>query len=181
MNSFPSSDDKLFRLAIESLAQSRQLFEECAKRGLILGNDNHIGDIGEYWVLKWYRLQGHQADLAKDKTSDFDISVLDTKDLISVKTITAWSAHGKGTQIKPLNENGNPWNVLAVVILSTDLTPSQISIISLHDLLKTPEFIENGIKRREKGTKTYPCVSRDWKWLEAYSVDLSKLVGAEER
>lgn len=177
MNHLPDSNDELFMEAIKSLARSRLLFEECAKRGIVLGNDNHIGDIGEYWVKKWYESQGQRAELASVKTSAYDILLPDSDDRVSVKTITEWSHHGKGTQIKPLLEKGNPWNILAVVILSPDLVPSQLSLISLDNLLKMPEFVENKKKRHDKGTKTYPRVSRDWKWLSSSQVDISKIRG----
>ena len=89
MNKFPDNNDELFREAIKSLAQSRLLFDECAKRGIVLGNDNHIGDIGEYWVnKKWYESQGQRAELASVKTSAYDILLPDSGDRVSVKTIT---------------------------------------------------------------------------------------------
>jgi hypothetical protein len=177
MNDSSLSDDELFTAAIVSLARSRQLFEECVKRGLVLGNDNHIGDIGEYWVKKWCKSQGQRAELASVKTSAYDILLPDSGNRVSVKTITEWSRHGKGTQIKPLLEKGNPWNILAVVILSPALVPSELSIISLEALLGMPEFIENKKKRHDKGTRTYPRVSRDWKWLSSSQVDISKIRG----
>ncbi len=177
MNKFPESNEELFRQALKSLVQSRLLFDECAKRGIVLGNDNHIGDIGEYWVKRWYESQEIQAVLAAVKTSAYDILLSNTNDRVSVKTITEWSRHGKGTQIKPLLEKGNPWNILAVVILSPDLLPSQLSIIPLAELLSMPEFVENKTKRSEKGTKTYPRVSRDWKWLDRYRKELPKAWG----
>lgn len=42
--------------ALEDLARARTVFDRLDEDGLILGSDNHIGDIGEYWVRRYYEL-----------------------------------------------------------------------------------------------------------------------------
>jgi hypothetical protein len=164
------SDDMLFIKAINALVRSRRLLAECVSRGLILGNDNHIGDIGEYLVMQYYKMNGFRVELAKVKNSDYDLLLPKTGDRVSVKTISEWSKHGKGTQVKPLDRRNNPWNKLAVVLLDERLSAKLISIISLEDLLKQKEFISNEKRRLAGLSKTYPVVNRNWSWLEEYAV-----------
>jgi len=47
-----------FIQALAQLAGARESFAKLAKAKLILGNDNHIGEIGEYWVRRYYELRG---------------------------------------------------------------------------------------------------------------------------
>jgi hypothetical protein len=47
-----------FLKALGQLAAARESFAKLAQGGLILGNDNHIGDIGEYWVRRYYSQLG---------------------------------------------------------------------------------------------------------------------------
>jgi hypothetical protein len=78
---------------------------------------------------------------------------------ISVKTITEWSAHGKGTQVKPLKEVDNPWNTLAIIQLDKELKPKMLSIIPIADLLKQEEIKKN-VHRRANGTNSHPIVNK---------------------
>jgi hypothetical protein len=53
------------------LKKAREVFEKFEKHKpkLFSGNDNHIGDIGEYWALRYYNLSGIKATLAPKKNS----------------------------------------------------------------------------------------------------------------
>jgi hypothetical protein len=84
--------------AIGQLAAVGRSFAQLASDGLILGNDNHIGDIGEYWVRRYYEGLGEFKRYGAGKNSPFDIQLTDDKQ-ISVKTLTAWSELGYGTPV----------------------------------------------------------------------------------
>jgi hypothetical protein len=112
---------------------------------------------------------GLSPELAPKKNSRYDISIPSKNIKVSVKTITDWSEHKKGTQVKPLDKKNNPWNVLAVVQLDSSLMVRMLSIIPLVELLKKPEFLANISNRKKKDTKTFPRV-QDWEWLNEYQV-----------
>src|SRR5580658_2867121 len=97
-----------FIIALQHLANTREAFEELAGDGLILGNDNHIGDIGEHRVRRYYELNGR-----------FDIK-LKGGDCVSVKTLTAWSRAGYST---PVRADGGYWAIFAAVFLAKNLFP----------------------------------------------------------
>jgi hypothetical protein len=163
------SDIELFEKARQAFVTTRQLFQTGKNRGLFLGNDNLIGDIGEYYVMDYYKNLGLSPELAPKKNSRYDISIPSKNIKVSVKTITDWSEHKKGTQVKPLDKKNNPWNVLAVVQLDSSLMVRMLSIIPLVELLKKPEFLANISNRKKKDTKTFPRV-QDWEWLNEYQV-----------
>lgn len=156
---------KSIRLAIDALSEARKQFVIAKEKGLVLGNDNHIGDIGEYWVMKLLAKQGNFKKYAPKKNSPFDIELTDGT-LVSVKTITTWAKGGKGTQIKPLC--GTKWSVLAAVFLNERLRPEKISMVSVDDILRHEPFVSN-TKNRKNGTKTYPRFEW-WDWLDEYLV-----------
>lgn len=158
--------DPAIKEAIEALARARKAFDNAAKTGLIIGNDNHIGDVGEYWVRKFFEGRNEFKTYAPSKNSPFDIELLDgTK--VSVKTITQWSDTGYGTQIKPLC--GTEWQVLAAVQLDQDLYPSKIALIKLNELLRKEPFVSNAERRDSKGTSAYPRFQW-WDWLDEHIV-----------
>lgn len=155
--------DKTISDAIRALSDARSLFLQAKNEGLILGNDNHIGDIGEYWVMKLYQEKGLFKEYAPEKNSPYDLALTDgTK--VSVKTITDWSDRGYGTQIKPLC--GTQWSVLAAVYLKKNLMPHKIALVDITEINQREPFISNA-KRRSKGTKTFPRFQW-WQWLEDF-------------
>ena len=150
--------------AIEMLAAARTEFVRAVGEGLILGNDNHIGDIGEYWARRHFEQTGEFAEYHKQKTGPYDIKLTDGR-FVSVKTITAWSKRGKGTQVRPLC--GAKWNVLAAVRLGHDLQPDRIAVVPLAELLRREPFRGNQQRRATRNTKTYPVFAW-WDWLEEF-------------
>lgn len=152
--------------AMESLAKARGSFKESVKQGLILGNDNHIGDIGEYWVRNYFLHQGKFKEYAPKKNAPYDIELIDGCK-ISVKTITEWSDTGYGTQIKPLC--GTKWQVLAAVFLDKKLFASKISLVPVAKLVNFEPFVTNKGNREENGTKAYPRFQW-WDWLDEFIV-----------
>lgn len=160
------ADDTILK-AIKALSEARGAFEDAINEGLILGNDNHIGDIGEYWVRKHFEKDSSFKAYAKKKNAPYDIELAnETK--VSVKTITEWSSTGYGTQIKPLC--GTDWQLLAAVFLNKDLMASKISLVPLEKLVTHEPFISNKLSREKKdGTKAYPRFQW-WNWLDDYNV-----------
>lgn len=156
---------KSISLAIDALSEARRQFIVAKEKGLVLGNDNHIGDIGEYWVMQLLTKEGKFKEYAPKKNSSFDIELTDGT-LVSVKTITAWAEGGKGTQIKPLC--GTKWSVLAAVYLNEKLRPAKISMVSIGDILRHEPFVSNA-QRRANGTRAYPRFEW-WSWLDDYLV-----------
>jgi hypothetical protein len=152
--------------AIAALSTARDAFEIAVDAKLILGNDNHIGDIGEYWVREYYQAKGLFKRFAPAKNSNYDLELVDST-RVSVKTITEWSKNGYGTQVKPLC--GANWQLLAAVHLDRSLHPSKIAIVSLQALLSKDIFVDNERRREKKGTKTFPRFQW-WPWLDEYVV-----------
>lgn len=158
--------DPRIESAISALSTAREAFEIAAAAGLVLGNDNHIGDVGEYWVKSYFESQKMFKCFAPAKNSNYDLELFDGT-RVSVKTITAWSQKGYGTQIKPLC--GNNWKLLAAVFLDKSLHPSKIALVPLADLLLQKVFIDNEASRTSKGTRTYPRFQW-WSWLDGHVV-----------
>lgn len=149
---------------MELFAQAREEFGRAIAEGLILGNDNHVGDIGEYWARRHFEQQGIFGEYHSQKNGPYDMRLTDGR-LVSVKTITAWSERGKGTQVKPLC--GTRWNVLAAVRLGRDLQPDRIAVVPLAELLRRDPFPDNELRRTTQNTKTYPVFAW-WEWLEEF-------------
>jgi hypothetical protein len=154
--------DATIKEAIEALVIARERFNKAANEKLILGNDNHIGDIGEYWVRKYFEMTMQFKQYAGKKNAPYDLE-LKNGQKVSVKTITSWSKIGKGTQIKPLC--GEHWDILAAVRLNELLHPEKIALIPLKKLITHEPFPSNDDSRRNKGTKSYPRFEW-WPWLD---------------
>ena len=156
-----------FLKALRALAQARAAFKRLAEVGLILGNDNHIGDIGEYWVRRYYESKSQFKGYHKDKNGPFDIELVNGE-CVSVKTTTAWSDSGYGSSVRA---DGKHWTILAAVKLDKHLYPEKIAVVRLGQLVKTRVFVENAAKRRRRQnpTKSYPRFTW-WPWLDRYLV-----------
>jgi hypothetical protein len=159
------ADESIIK-AINALAVARDAFQEAVRKGLILGNDNHIGDIGEYWVRRHFESKSNFNEYAPKKNSPYDIELIDgTK--VSVKTITAWSERGYGTQVKPLC--GNDWGLLAAVFLNEKLFAEKIALVPLDKLITHEQFVANEKRRSAEETAAYPRFQW-WDWLDQYTV-----------
>jgi len=158
------SPDVRIQAAIASLAKARAEFEIAVEAGLVLGNDNHIGDIGEYWVRRFYEARGLYKCYADAKNARYDMELIDGT-RVSVKTLTAWSKRGVGTQVKPLC--GRYWQLLAAVLLDRDLQPDKIAIVPLAELKRRPVFVTNATNRDELDTRTFPRFQW-WPWLDEF-------------
>ena len=155
--------------AIGKLSSARQAFTQLAADKLILGNDNHIGDIGEYWIRRYYELLDQFDCYGPGKTAPYDIKLKDGTH-VSVKTVTTWSKTGYGTPVEPLD--GKDWTVLAGVRLGDNLFPTDIAIVTLRDLMQQHEFLENAKRRTdsdpERRTAAFPRF-KWWSWLDDHT------------
>lgn len=158
--------DKIISDAIAFLSKARTLFAKAQEEGLILGNDNHIGDIGEYWVMKYYLSLGQFKEYAPKKNSKYDIK-LTNNSKVSVKTISGWAKHSYGSQIKMGPEC--EWTILAGVALDDRLYPCKIAIVNINEVKNKEPFLSNAV-RIGNGNVTYPRF-KWWKWLDEYLID----------
>jgi hypothetical protein len=162
----------LFLQACKALSDARIHFKRLVERNALLGNDNHIGDIGEYWVKRYFDLcrPGSGAVYPEIKNALYDLE-LGNGTKISVKTITRWSKTKMGTQLKPLD--GVNWTILAAVYLNESLIPEKIAIVNLDDLMQQEVFRKNHASRnpenREEATFSYPRFTW-WPWLEKWKI-----------
>jgi len=156
-----------FLEALGQLAAARESFAKLAQGGLILGNDNHIGDIGEYWVRRYYELLGQFKCYAPSKNGPFDLK-LKSGACVSVKTLTAWSKSGYGT---PVRADGGHWKIFAAVYLDKDLFPEKLAIMRRHQLVKQEVFVKNAASRsrRKNQTRAHPRF-KWWPWLNEHLV-----------
>jgi hypothetical protein len=157
--------------ALTQLAGARESFGKLAEAKLILGNDNHIGDIGEYWVRRYYELRGQFKSYGTGKNCPYDLKLNDGTG-VSVKTLTAWSVTGYGTPIRPLD--GKHWKMLAAVFLEKNLLPEKLAIVPLTKLVEQPVFIKNAARRSNATdpTTSYPRFEW-WPWLDQYKVSFT--------
>jgi hypothetical protein len=153
--------------ALKDLAKVREAFKRLAEAKLVLGNDNHVGDVGEYWVRRYYELRGQFKRYHKNKTGPFDIE-LNSGTCVSVKTTTAWNESGYGSRVKA---DGKHWTVLAAVLLDKDLYPEKLAIVRRRQLVRRAVFVRNAANRsnRKKPTQAHPRFTW-WPWLDDYLV-----------
>jgi len=159
-----NQNERVFKTAIKQYAETRKLFKQLKEAGLVIGNDNHIGDIGEYYIYRHLLKSDINTKLAPKKNSLHDIEI-SNNEKISVKTITTWSKRGKGTQIKI--DNDRNWDYLFAVYLDDNLKPVKIAKKSFDELILKKEFVENKRRRDFEGAKTHPRFQW-WPWLEDY-------------
>jgi len=164
--------------AVKHITAAKKIFEDLEVKGIICGNDNHIGDIGEFYVALYFQLKGNLVCLPEGigkKTFPYDLEIIDENIKISVKTMTMWSKNKKGSQVK-INDKA-AWTHLAAIMLNNQLIPVSLAIVP-YKVLKTQNvFITNEINRRDKKTKSFP-VFQMWPWLKDYEVNILKLTEA---
>jgi len=158
--------DPVIQRAMDALTVARKAFIAAANQGLILGNDNHIGDIGEYWVRQYLARRGLFRGYAPSRNSLYDLEDSDGV-RYSVKTMTEWSQAGYGTPVKPLD--GIHWQVLAAVYLDRRLHPARIALVPIERLCAKEPFTANSAKRATGAIKSYPRFQW-WSWLEDFVV-----------
>jgi len=168
------SDEQHARLlsACTVLSKARKVFYELHTEGVIAGNDNHIGDIGEYWVVRYYDRLGKDAQLAPKKNSDYDVRLNDGT-RVAVRTLTPLAKNGRGLPVKPLD--ATKWTVLAAVKLDSNLGPEKLAVVTLSELLSQDVFTRNQNRMRRGEIKSYPAF-RWWSFLDQHCVELDGLL-----
>jgi hypothetical protein len=164
MRNTPLAIDPTFEVAIRALSSARGSFEKAVEEQPILGNDNHIGDIGEYWVRKFFERDGAFKCYPEKKNAPYDLELKDST-RVSVKTITDWSKTKAGTQVKPLC--GRDWSVLAAVYLDRQLFARKIALVPLEKLTSHHPLVGNAQRRVTGGSSAYPRFAW-WPWLDTY-------------
>jgi hypothetical protein len=151
---------KAFIRTIDDFRMARAGFRQAVEDKLILGNDNHVGDIGEFWVRDHFEAQGWEVSLPATKTSPHDLELRKGTETrkVSVKTMTLWSQQGIGTQVIPDGAN----DLLCCVLLGEDLRPVKMASITFEDLKTQAVFLENEENRRKKGTAAFPRYGLRW-------------------
>ena len=162
--------DKLLTAAVRKYAEVRDIFARLQELGIVSGNDNRIGDIGEYYVLRHLQRSGHHVELAPKKNSLFDL-IIDGRERVSVKTTTDWSSRGRGAQIKTSTDERN-WDVLYAIQLDRTLRPVKLASIDYTTLTAKPEFMQSA-QNRVHGSRSHPQF-RWWPWLDDYLIDIEE-------
>jgi len=163
----PASLHADFVNAIAHLAMARKAFKGLVENKLVLGNDNHIGDVGEYWVRRYFELKGQFECYGPGKNGPFDIR-LKNGECVSVKTTSEWNESGYGSRVCA---DGEHWTILAAVFLDKNLYPEKLAIVPLHRLIQQEVFSKNAARRAraDKPTSTHPRF-KWWAWLDDYLV-----------
>ena len=158
--------ESLFSAAVSNYVDVRDSFRRLHELGLVSGNDNHVGDIGEYYVLRLLRRSDPDLKLSPKKNSGYDMETSGGT-RISVKTMTPWSSRRKGT---PIKYDLGHWGVLYAVLLDEALRPERMAAVPLDELRRREPFRENE-RRRQSGVRSYPLFQW-WDWLKDYVVNL---------
>ena len=155
-----------FNDARAALAAVRTKFKNLSTLMVVQGGDNHIGDIGEFWVARYYQLLKRKPRLAPAKNSPYDLR-LEDETLVAVRTVTPWATRGAGMPVRPFDKDGNKkWRVFVAVRLDEQLAPVAISEVPLEALMRTPTFARNA-RNRDNGSKAWPAF-RWWRFLDTY-------------
>ncbi|APH40016.1 Uncharacterized protein A9P81_0023 [Leptospira interrogans serovar Copenhageni/Icterohaemorrhagiae] len=157
-------EDIIFISAVRNLYKARAGFAELANLKIISGNDNHIGDVGEYYILWYLKSVGEDVIISGKRNSLYDLENNSTKEKISVKTITTWSKNGKRAQI---NTDSPDWNLLYCLYLGKDLIPDKVAKIDYFEFSEQKVIKENKERRILTNSKSFPQFQW-WEWLENY-------------
>ena len=126
--------------AIENYAKARQRLRKYGKdagaseKKWFSGNDNLVGDIGEYWAAK---LLG-EVDLAEKSNDPYDFKVTRSRtpnfrkyegEKIYVKAMTPWATRKAGSAVKGIK--ARKWNFFCAIKLDDKLLPVEYAIVPI--------------------------------------------------
>jgi hypothetical protein len=137
--------------AFRHFKEARKVFAKY-KNKWFSGNDNHVGDVGEYWAMRYFEKK--HPELAPKRTSPYDIQLEDGT-RFSIKTMSKWNESGQGGPIKGINEKH--WDYLIAIKLDEDLAVEEFCIVPRKELVKM------GVSDRSP--------FKWWSWLEDYGED----------
>jgi len=106
-------------------AEARKVFDKY-KGKWFSGNDNHVGDIGEYWAMRYFLFLNKGPKLAPKRNSQYDIE-LDDGTRFSIKTMSRWNRSGYGSPVKGIDEKF--WDYLVAIKLDGNLHIERFCVI----------------------------------------------------
>ncbi len=95
------------------------------------GNDNHVGDIGEYWTMRYFK--DKEPTLAPKRTSPYDIQLKDGSRL-AIKTMSKWNKSGRGSPVKGIDEK--LWDYLIAIRLDDNMKVETFCIVPHKEIQK---------------------------------------------
>ena len=109
----------------KSFVEARKVFDKY-KGQWFSGNDNHVGDIGEYWVMRYFFSLNKGPMLAPKRTSHYDIELNDGS-RFSIKTMSRWNRSGYGSPVKGIDEKY--WDYLVAIKLGDNFEVEKFCIV----------------------------------------------------
>ena len=146
-----SEHDEILR-GFEYFKEARKVFAKYEGQWFS-GNDNHVGDVGEYWAMRYFLSLNEGPTLAPKRTSPYDIKLKNGK-LVSVKTMSKWNRSGYGGPVKGIDDKS--WDYLVTIKLDDDLGVEGFCIVP---------WKEVGERVKEKSPFKW------WDWLDEFRVD----------
>ena len=137
--------------AFSHFVEARKVFAKY-KNKWFSGNDNHVGDVGEYWAMLHFK--NRQPKLAPKRTSPYDIELNDGTRL-SIKTMSQWNASGQGGPVTGIDEAN--WSYLIAIKLDQNLKVEKFCMVPREELQK------KGVKNKSP--------FKWWPWLEKFEED----------
>ena len=133
-------------------AEARKVFDRY-KGKWFSGNDNHVGDIGEYWAKRYFLFLNKGPELAPERTSPYDIK-LENGMRLSIKTMSEWNKREQGGPIKGIDEK--LWDYLVAIKLDGNLHVKKFCIVPHKE-----------VRERIKSKSPFKW----WDWLGKFEVE----------
>ncbi len=146
-----SEHDEILK-GFEHFKEARKIFAHYEGKWFS-GNDNHVGDIGEYWAMRYFTSLNEEPTLALKRTSSYDIELKSGK-LVSVKTMSKWNKKGSGGPVKGIDDKS--WDYLVTIKLDNNLGVEKFCIVPRKEVGKR-------IKDRSR--------FKWWDWLDEFTVE----------
>ena len=137
-------------LGFRHFVEARKIFAKYATKWFS-GNDNHVGDIGEYWTMRYF--EDKEPKLAPKRNSSYDIQLKDGSRL-AIKTMTKWNTSGQGGPVKGVDKK--LWECLVAIKLDENMNVEKFCVVPHKEI-------------REKVTDGSRF--KWWSWLEKFEVE----------
>ncbi len=140
----------------EYFKKAREIFAKYSSKDRgqwFSGNDNHVGDIGEYWAKRYFLSLSKEPELAPKRTSSYDIELKNGK-RIAIKTMSTWNKSKYGSRVKGIDEEN--WDYLVAVKLNVDFNVEKFCTVPRKEVQK----------RIKDGTRF-----KWWDWLDEFKID----------
>ncbi len=137
-------------LGFRRFVEAREIFAKYEAKWFS-GNDNHVGDIGEYWTMRYF--EDREPKLAPKRNSSYDIELQDGSRL-AIKTMSKWNRSGQGGPVKGIDEK--LWEYLVTIKLDDNMEVERFCIVSHKE-----------IRERVRDGSQFKW----WSWLEKFEVE----------